>query len=233
MSLTRYYLPELAAGNFNLAPEEVQHIAGAKRQRVGDVFEVFDGEGRFARVRIVEIKSRKIVIEPIGEVNFVAQKSPCVEVAVAVPKGKRLQYMIEKLSELGVGRVVPVVCERSVAGGSDPVEKYKRWGVEACKQSRNLWVPEFLPPVKFGDYLSVNVGKMFMAEQSGQNPLCLFQHESWAEKVCLVIGPEGGFSEGEFEQADAAGVQRVNLSANILRIETAAVLFAGMVLALR
>ena len=231
MALTRYYLPELEQGNFEFSPEEVRHIVGARRQKVGDEFEVFDGMGRYCRVCITGLKSRSVTVAPASEIEFAARPQPELEIAVAVPKNKRLQYMIEKLTELGVARVVPVVYERSIAGGDDPAAKYTRWAIEACKQSRNLWLPEFMPPVKFPEYILRDGGGIIMADLTGKS-IREFAEEEFNPAGCrCLIGPEGGFSEAEFELAEGLGVQRVRLARNILRIETAAVCLAGAIMA--
>ena len=233
MAFTRYYLPGLQQGEFAFSSEEMQHIAGAKRQKAGDEFEVFDGMGHYCRVRITELKSRRVTVEQTGDIEFEPRPQPELEIAVAIPKSKRLQYMIEKLTELGVARVVPVVYERSVAGGGDPVAKYTRWAVEACKQSRNLWLPEFSSPVKYLDYLGAGWGNMIMADFSGQSMRELIADNSFSFNGCrCLIGPEGGFSGQEYELAADCGVRRVRLARNILRIETAAVCFASTLLTL-
>ncbi len=234
MALARYYLQDLAKGDYNFEPEEVRHIVSAKRQKVGAEFEVFDGLGHYAPVRITAINSRSVSVEPLGEVAFEPRAKPEIEVAVAIPKSKRLQYMIEKLSEIGVNRVVPLVCERSVAGGSDPVERYTRWAIEACKQSRNLWLPEFTQPVGFKQYIAVAKSPLLLADQQGESMAKLVREQVLsAESFSCLIGPEGGFSAEEFELAESTGVLKVKLAGNILRIETAAVVLAGALMALR
>ncbi len=234
MALARYYLQHLTAGNYNFEPEEVRHIVSAKRQKVGAEFEVFDGKGHYVPVRITALKSRSVSVEPLGDIRFQPRVKPAVELAVAVPKSKRLQYMIEKLSELGVHRVVPLICQRSVAGGSDPVERYTRWAIEACKQSRNLWLPEFTEPVDFTKYIAESNSRLLLADQQGESVVTLISESGLNEdSYCCLIGPEGGFSDAEFALAESAGVLKVNLALNILRIETAAVVFAGTLMALR
>lgn len=232
MGLARFYLPELVQGNFEFAAEEERHIAGAKRLSVGDEFEVFDGKGSYTLVKITQLKSRRVGVEPIAEIRYTEKVAPLVQIAVAVPKGKRLQYMIEKLSEIGVDSIVPVVYTRSVAGGDEPVQKYTRWAVEACKQSRNSWIPEFCNPVKFNDYLETNKSPLLMADYTGGSILKLFDNASTInQNYSCLIGPEGGFTDEEFELADKYKVKKIRLANNILRIETAAVAFASAVLA--
>lgn len=234
MGLARYYLPELTKGNYEFSSEEARHISGAKRQKVGDVFEVFDGKGNFVKVKITELKARKVSVQAIADIEHVKKSKPRVEMAVAVPKGKRLQYMIEKLVETGVDRLVPIVYERSVAGGDDPVEKYTRWAIEACKQSRNCWIPEFSPSLKFAEYIGGITSNAIMADYTGGSLLTLVDDENFEfDKCTCLVGPEGGFSPDEFELAEKAGVRKVNLSPNILRIETAAVAFASAIMAIR
>ena len=232
MGLARFYLPELVDGNYEFSAEEARHIAGAKRLRVGDKIEVFDGKGHYSVVTIIELKSRKVLVDKRAEIVTEDRAIPRVEIAVAVPKGKRLQYMIEKLSELGVSRVVPVIYDRSVAGGDDPVDKYTRWAVEACKQSRNSWVPEFSNPVKLVDYLGSKKCKLLMADYTGRSILEVLADSDRSEDCSCLVGPEGGFSDEEFDLIEGLGVDKVRLAGNILRIETAAVAFASAIMAI-
>ena len=234
MGLARYYLPELTKGNYTFSSEEARHISGAKRQKVGDFFEVFDGRGNFVKVKIIELKSRKINIEVIADIEHVKKNLPRIEMAVAIPKGKRQQYMIEKLVETGVDKIVPIVYDRSVAGGDDPVEKYTRWAIEACKQSKNCWIPEFFPAVKFAEYINGITSNIIMADYTGESILTLVGEKDFKFDKCIcLVGPEGGFSPEEFELAEKAGVRKINLSPNVLRIETAAVAFASTIMAVR
>ena len=199
MASVRFYLPEFDNGNYSFSAEEAQHICAAKRMRVGEQIEVFNGKGSYQEVVITGLRKRWVLVEPVNEIITIERVSPQIEMAVAVPKGKRLQYMIEKLVELGVAKITPLLCQRSVAGGDDPVDKYRRWAIEACKQSRNLWIPEFSRPLSFEECILSAVSPVFMADYTG----CKLNDNigGGLERCLCLIGPEGGFSAEEFSLA--------------------------------
>ena len=140
-------------------------------------------------------------------------------IAAAVPKGDRLKWMVEKLTELGVDRYVPLITQRSVV---DPrptkLEKLQATVISAAKQCRRDWLLEIAEPMRLGDML-----------QSAANAQSLYVAVQLLPVARVVlIGPEGGFTQEEVDAALAAGAQRLTWPGNVLRIETAAIMAAVM-----
>lgn len=226
MAAPRFYAPQLAEGRMELEPQEAEHASGAKRLRAGDEVEVFDGCGQVGSGVLLEA-GRSLAVE----VQRLWREEPAevrCSVAVAVPKGKRLQVMVEKLTELGVARIQPVRFARSVAEGGDPVSKWGRWTVEAAKQCRRAWLPEIAAPVSFADFIAAtDPHRTVLADADGETPPVLLHALRGNPEVVCLVGPEGGLTPEEFAACDAAGVRRLRLGEHILRIETAALAFCA------
>jgi 16S rRNA (uracil1498-N3)-methyltransferase len=189
------------------------HLARVLRLRDGAVVTVTDGAGRWRTCRWGG------GLQPDGEV--IAEPRPAdVTVAVAPPKGDRLDWLVQKVTEVGVTRVVLLVGERSVLRW-DPeradrqLDRLRRIAAEAAMQSRRVWLPELCGPFPAADVLASTA----VAEPGGR-PI-------GAGDRSIAIGPEGGWSPSEL----ALATDRVSLGATVLRVETAAVVAATLMVA--
>lgn len=146
--------------------------------------------------------------------------------AVAMPKGQRAGYLIEKCTELGVAAIWPLLAERSVARpGSDSHRKWCRRAVEAAKQSQRAWVPTIAPPQSFGDTVARvgNFEDACLADTTKSAMSFRAFLATQSSSVLVWIGPEGGWTSTERAQAMEAGAVPIRLGPTILRAETAAV----------
>lgn len=205
-----------------LADDDQHHLFRVLRLRDGEVVSVSDGHGSW---RPCTVSGESLVesgpIESTG-----ASASVCV-IAAAIPKGDRCEWMVQKLTEIGVHRIVLLHCERSVVRwdgdrARKQVARLQRIVREAAMQSRRVVLPEVVGPLSFGDVLAPNV---VIAEPGGS---------AWSPPsgdVTVLIGPEGGFSPTELEQAAVAGGRLVSLGDHVLRVETAALVAAVRALA--
>ncbi len=226
MGLPRFYAPVLLTGRIDLEPQEAEHASGARRLRAGDEVEVFDGRGTVGTGRLLEA-GRTLAVE-LQSLRHDPESALRLTVAVAVPKGKRLQMMVEKLTELGADEIRPVRFERSVAEGGDPVSKWGRWAVEAAKQCRRNWLPKLHPLQDFHDFLrGTDPSTLWLADAAGDVPHGGQPGLTNSRLTCL-IGPEGGLSPAEFAACEARGVRKIRLGGNVLRIETAALAFCAV-----
>lgn len=188
------------------------HVERVLRLRAGDEITVADGAGRWRRCRFGP------VLEPVGPVEVDPAPDPPVTVAFALVKGSRPEWAVQKLTELGVDRIVALEASRSVVRGSS-VERLRRVAREAAVQSRRAR----LPAVEAGVAVAVAAGWTGAALAVGDgDPLTL------ATPVVLV-GPEGGWDPAEL----ALGLPRVRLGPGLLRTETAAVAAGALLCALR
>ena len=182
------------------------------RLRSGDPFSVGDGAGRWRPCRF------GARIEPVGAVVSVDAPRPEVAVGFAVLKGGRGDYVVQKLTELGVDRIVPFVAERSVvrwegARVDRQLQRWRRVAREALMQCRRLWLPQVEPVRAFGD---LDLAGAALAVPGGR---ALAPAEN-----CVLVGPEGGWTAVEL----AAVSGHVGLGPNVLRAETAAIAAAAV-----
>lgn len=227
MSAPRFFAPPpLSAGPLTLAGPEAKHLTAVLRLCPGDDVEVFDGAGRRAvgRVRQVTGKGAKTVaVLDLCDVTETPPPASPLTLAVAPPKGDRFRWLVEKATELGVARVVPLLCERStVDPGGGKLDKLRATALAACKQSRRDRLPEIAEPVALARFLE-NCGPATLLHVAGDR----FAAPPPGPHAAL-IGPEGGFTDDEVRAAAEAGVAVRHLPTPILRTETAAIAAAAV-----
>jgi len=218
----RYFSDEPLHGDpVTLRGSEAHHLLHVMRAKVGSEIIVFDGRGGEWWAEVTQVKR--------AEVHLALQKHRPIErellapltLAVALPKGDRQRWLVEKAVELGVTRIVPLLTSRSTASAAEPPAKLLRYVIEASKQcGRNRLLeiesPRPWPEVAVGDPLA----RKFLAHPGG-DPV---GEASFAENsaAILAIGPEGGFTDDEVAWGREHGWQVVGLGERIMRIETAA-----------
>lgn len=221
-----YHPHELAeGGRAQLDPEEARHASGARRLQSGEAVCLFDGLGRVAGATIVAIgtRGREVEVE-LGDVYRVVAPQPAVHLATALPKGDRQSVMLDMATQLGMASFAPLQCERSIVKASAHAsERWRRICVEACKQSRRAYLPKILPAVSLGTAIGDAHHAVWLAHPGGEKPVQVLDQTESMEQVTILVGPEGGFTGAEAEEAQAAGAVPVSLGDGILRIETAAV----------
>ena len=249
----RFYLPpEGSAGQWLVAGREAalpsgeaHHAAHVLRLRPGAAVELFDGAGGSALGRIVRVHRREVAVT-VAEVRpSTSPPEPRVTLAFAVPKGNRLDWLLEKTTELGVARLAPVTFERSIAGWDElSAAKRARWfghSIAAAKQAGHDWLPEIADPRPLATFLKdaarddAATGALLLFGDLSAGAVPLREAISGAatlRRVCLVIGPEGGLAEAERESLRRTGFVGVRLGRTTLRIETAAVALLAATLAL-
>lgn len=197
---------------FALADDDAHHLFRVLRARDGDIITVSDGAGRW---RLGRVADRAV----IADGNVVGEPSPTpATVAVAVPKGDRPEWIVQKLTELGIAHVVFLHAERSVVRWEGEradrhLARLRRVAREAASQSRRVWLPTIEGPLPASSLLSVAV----VAEPGGRGLT--------AADRTVAVGPEGGWTDEERAMAR----DEVELGDGLLRVETAAVA-AGVLL---
>ena len=197
-----------------LADDDRHHLERVLRLRAGDPLTVGDGRGHWRPCRLGADP------EPVGEVRFVAPSQPAVGVGFALVKGGRPELVVQKLTEIGVDRIVPFAAARSVVRWDETkavrnVERLRRVAREAVMQSRRAWLPTVDEVTTFGA-LSSESG-VAIADRAGEPLDRVFS--------LVLVGPEGGWDPEEA----ASPLPRVRLAGPVLRAETAAIA-AGVLL---
>lgn len=201
-----------------LSEVDHHHLARVRRLRPGDPMIVGDGRGAWRTARFGPRP------EPDGEVRCLAAGTPAVGVAFALVKGAKPELVVQKLTELGVDRILPFVAARSVvrwdeAKAAAAHERWERVAREAAMQSRQAWLPEVAPLATF-------------AQVAAEPGACRADRGGAAiavERPLVLVGPEGGWDDAE----RAAALPTVTLAAGVLRAETAAIVAGSLLVALR
>ena len=226
----RYFVESPVVSNRAvLAGAEAHHLLHVMRIKVGAHVTLFDGSG-WQFDAVVERTGRSEVELAIASRKEINREAPiAVTLGVALPKGDRQKWLVEKVVELGVARLVPLETERGVA---QPVEnareRLQRAVIEASKQCGRNRLMEIAAPKAWKAFLDEgpDVACRLVAHP-GQGPL---SRHSPRDIAILAVGPEGGFTAEEVDLAQAQGWQAVDLGSRILRVETAAVALAARVI---
>ncbi|MDQ1360758.1 MAG: rRNA (uracil1498-N3)-methyltransferase [Acidimicrobiaceae bacterium] len=210
-----------------LSRADAHHLTAVLRLRDGEIVVAGDGAGRWARCRIDSGRSPTgPTLVPLGPVQLTAPAEPAVTVAFAPVKGDRPEWVVQKLTELGVDRIVPILTARSVVRwegdrATKSVERLRRVAQEAAAQCRRAWLPEVAAVSTLGS-LAALTGRPTTLACPGGGPPDL-------DRPVVAIGPEGGWDAAELQ----AGFDTVGLGGNVLRAETAAVAAGTLLCALR
>jgi 16S rRNA (uracil1498-N3)-methyltransferase len=222
----RFYTPQpLAAGEFVLDGPEAHHLGAVRRFGPGDRVTLFNGDGREYPAEVASVGKRSVTLNVSAPVEADRELGFELVVASALPKGDRADFLIEKLTELGATRFVPLVTERSVVvPKGNAVGKFRRAVVESSKQCGRNVLMAVDPPVKWGEFVrSAGLPAVrLVLHREGRAPVGDVQ-----AGVAVVVGPEGGLTAAEVAEAVAAGWRPATLGPRVLRVETAAVAVAA------
>ena len=214
-------------GRAVLVGDEARHLARVMRCAVGDEVVVFDGSGTAWRARVASIGRDEVMLD-MGEAVTASRLTRVpLTLAVALPKGERQKWLVEKLTELGVERLVPLATVRGVAEATPAaVERLSRGVVEACKQCGRDGLMQIGRPKSVAEVVGGTGGGavLLVADRDGAP---LEEVATGASQVVALVGPEGGFTEEELATIEAAGGRRVSLGPHVLRVETAAIALAA------
>jgi 16S rRNA (uracil1498-N3)-methyltransferase len=229
--MRRVYVPAVLSGDLELPGDESHHLAHVLRLEVGSTIELFDMAGNVGQAEI-------IALAPGVRVRVLSLTSqPPVRqltVAAAVPKADRADWMIEKLSEIGVTRFIPLRTRHSVVHpeGRSKLQRWERIAIEAAKQSHRTGVMhiDLLTPLTqllHSADQSVDLSTLLALSTHNAPPL---RHVAAAHHGVLLIGPEGGWSPEELAQFQQFNIASASLGSTILRIETAALIAAAILM---
>ena len=225
----RFFCPELNEnGPVRLTDTEAHHLIHVLRSQRGDLVEVFNGKGLAASCRICKVNKRDAELE-IMAVKHSPSPSPVLTLATAVPKGDRFDWLIEKATELGVTRLIPLTTTRSVVDPrTSKLDKLRQTVIAACKQSGRNHLMEIGAVTSWSDFVGRFVAEhqTFVAHPDGQAVFSA-STASAAKPLLFAVGPEGGFTDEEVQSAIASGATPMRLGSLILRIETAAIALAA------
>ncbi|TWU65780.1 RsmE family RNA methyltransferase [Crateriforma conspicua] len=222
----RYYqpdLPQVAGTNFSLDDTEAGHAIRVMRVKPGDHLQLFDGRGRIAIAEVTLVNRKACQCQLLNAPSETEVMQRRVKMGIAFPKGDRCKRMIESLTELGIDTVVPITAERSQRPESEAtLQKLRRTIIESCKQSGRNHLMQLKSPQTLEEFASGAVENCrWVADPRGEEPDSATAAQS--DGICVLVGPEGGFTDDEVSLATAQGFTSLALGHSILRIETAAI----------
>ncbi|MEJ0036950.1 MAG: 16S rRNA (uracil(1498)-N(3))-methyltransferase [Gammaproteobacteria bacterium] len=231
MRLTRVYVEEALATGSNcvIGGSAANHVMRVLRLRDGDALTLFDGRGGEYGARIAGFRKDSVQVE-VREHRKVERESGLnLTLAQGISRGERMDWVMQKATELGVARIVPLITERSVVKLDEKqrerkVEHWRAIVIAACEQSGRNRVPEIATPCAFREVLRPDdrAGRKLLLSPLGNlnaRDLAL----AASEPATLLVGPEGGLSEEERDLAVDAGFEQVRMGPRVLRTETAAI----------
>src|SRR5579859_4858384 len=232
MTRRRWIADEVAGNHAALTGKHADHLVRVLRARVGQEFDIAAGS-ILRRGRIASVAAGRVEFELSEEVSSAEPAN--ITLLLSVFKFDRMEWAIEKCTELGVSRIVPVIARRTDAhlasAAAKRVERWRRIALQAAEQSRRITAPEVAAPVKLREAAKLSGAlRIVLAETEDQAmlPDVLAAHPTEGE-VLLAVGPEGGWTEDELQLLQKEGWLSASLGPTILRAETAAI--AAVVLA--
>ena len=229
MTHRRWIADEVSGNRAALTGDHARHLAQVLRAQVGHYFDISTGS-EVRRGKVISVDPDRVEFE-LGE-PIAQPEQPQITVAISVFKFDRMEWAIEKCTELGVARIVPVIAGRTekhlAAAAVKRAERWRRIVRQAAEQSRRTSSPEIAEPIKFKELLAIAGGTRIVLseverEVSLQRALSLD-----AESVLLAFGPEGGWTEQELATFHEFGWKAASLGNTILRAETAVIAAAAV-----
>lgn len=222
--MIQFYAPDIAI-NPILPESDSQHCVRVLRMKEGDTLEVIDGKGHRYTCRLIEAHAKRAHVEIIEKQDVPLSWQNNITIAVAPTKHlDRMEWMVEKLTEIGVNRIIPLLCRYSERKELK-IERLEKIAISAMKQSLKTVLPiiDVMTPIK--DVITKQMyDQRFIAYCDTSIPRKLLSAEYRANKDTLfLIGPEGDFSTEEINLALNSGYKPISLGDNRLRTETAAV----------
>jgi 16S rRNA (uracil1498-N3)-methyltransferase len=215
-----------------LTGAEVHHVSRVLRAEVGQMVTVFDGSGDEFSARIESIGRSAVELEILERQSVNREARVRLTLAVALPKGERQRWLVEKTVELGVAQIVPLTTKRGVAQPTESaIERLRRAVIEASKQCGRNCLMEIAEPRKWEELVAADEVAVRLMAHPGGIPLreAVAPISDAVRRIVAAIGPEGGFTNEDVNRGIAAGWRLVDLGPRILRVETAAIAIAACI----
>lgn len=225
-----FVLPQqISNGIIHIEGGDALHIGKVLRLAVGDTITVCDGAGVDYEAKIQKMQAQKVQAKIVD--CHKSDTEPTLQVVLyqGIPKGTKMDFVIQKAVELGVSQIVPVVLKRTVVkldakGAAGKVARWNKIAAEASKQCNRAVIPQVAPVVTLDEALGQMKQQLKLIPYEAEEKKGLrdvLQQYQQVSSVGVLIGPEGGFDRAEVEQAVGAGLLPVRLGKRILRTETA------------
>ncbi|WP_138493280.1 RsmE family RNA methyltransferase [Paenibacillus pinistramenti] len=236
--MQRYFIPPEQFGEDHVlvAGEDARHITKVMRGKPGDKIIVSDGQGRVVLAELASLEPDSVTAKVLESMPETSEPRVKVDIAQSLPKGDKMETVIQKCTEIGAASFIPFLSERTIVQYDERKEgkRTARWAKiakEAAEQAHRSRIPEVRQPLKWKGLLELFQGYdlvclCYEKETGAQlrdiiEPFASSLGREAAGRVLVIVGPEGGFTEEEVSAAEAAGAKSVGLGRRILRTETA------------
>jgi 16S rRNA (uracil1498-N3)-methyltransferase len=224
MTRRRWIADEFSGNRAALIGDHARHLSQVLRAQVGQEFDISIGT-EVRRGRVSSIQPDRIEFE-LGEIIGHSAASP-ITIALSIFKFDRMEWAIEKCTELGVAKIVPVIAARTeshlASAAAKRVERWRRIVKQASEQSRRISPPDISGPIKFKDLVAMNADVRIVLSEMEENVSLNHAVPRQANSLLLAIGPEGGWKDQELAAFRNSGWISASLGNTILRAETAAI----------
>jgi 16S rRNA (uracil1498-N3)-methyltransferase len=222
----RFFVDQIRGGIAELIGDDARHLTRVLRVEAGQRFEISDNRTAWL-AEVAEARGERVVFRVIEPVESPAASVRLTLIA-AIVKFDRFEWIVEKATELGVERILPMEAARTEKGlfeaSRKRAERWRRIARESSQQARRASIPEILPAAPFEACLAEPADYRYFMEEAGAPPFLsvLPERRTAADRVAVMLGPEGGWTDGERRLAGGAGWLPVSLGPLVLRAETAA-----------
>lgn len=232
---------EICVGSTLIAPENTQKHILALRLKLGDEVELFNGDGTSYIAKIIQLKRKNIELKIITQclprhelfpdsTNNPNNRNPEITLAMSIISSDKMDYVIQKATELNVQRIIPLITQRTQQVNEDRLlKRHQHWqniGISSAEQCGRNILPSIAKPTLITEYLSQIINSSSLTKFILSPPkleVTTQLPENTAKNIVLLLGPEGGFTEHEIQQATNTAFTPLTLGNNILRADTAAV----------
>nr|WP_314876809.1 16S rRNA (uracil(1498)-N(3))-methyltransferase [uncultured Pseudomonas sp.] len=226
MRLSRFFIDApLSIGEHDLPEAQAHYIGRVLRMAAGDAVQLFDGSGREYLGQLLEVGKKSVRVSLDKALPGEADSSLHVHLGQGLSRGERMDWAIQKATELGVNQITPIVSERCEVRLKDEradkrLAHWRQVAISACEQCGRSTLPQINPPLTLAEWLKATEADLKLVLHPVAEPLTSHQRPA---RLAFLIGPEGGLTDAEVEQAKAAGYHAARLGPRVLRTETAPV----------
>jgi len=254
-SMIRIFLlpEELTSKEIIIHGENAHYLSSVLRVKTGEEITIFDGQGYRYICKVSEIHRKEVIVEKIKKEIYSAESPISIILAQGIPKRDKMDLIVQKSTELGVKKIIPLITERSQIRYTAKAERWRKIAASASQQSGRGKIPDVEEPVYFKSFIGTmslrgiprnrddeaiseneilrsaqndkygGCGIIFSEEEKKQDLKKILSDLQDTKEIILLIGPEGGFSKDEISTAIQKGFISVSLGPRILRTETAAI----------
>jgi len=229
--MTQLFLPpeELSSKQVRIKDEKARYLYSVLRLKRGELLRIVDGQGNKYIAEVSSAGKKEFIVELLRRDLYVTESPVSLVLAQALPKADKMDFIVQKTTELGIKTIIPLITERSQVRYTGKIERWKKIAIAASQQSGRERIPEIHEPVTIEDFLNTQnksktkISGILLWEEAQNRIKSVLHNFKDRKEILILIGPEGGFSQREANMTIESGFLSVTLGPRILRTETAAI----------